>query len=500
MTDLNAYQQLEQRFRRRADIDHALAIIGWDEAAMMPAGGGEARARSMASLEVMSHDLLVSSEVGDLFAAAASVELDPWQQANLAAMQREYVQATAVPTDLVEALNLACSRCEQAWRVHRAANDWAALVPLQEEVVALSQQKAQAVAAVTGLGHYDALLDDYEPGMRGERIEQLFGQLKTFLPDLVNDVIERQSVAGVTLIDAEFPVADQARVGRAMMAALGFDFEHGRLDISHHPFCGGVPDDVRITTRYGEGGFLSTLMATIHETGHALYEQGLPRDWRGQPVGEALSTATHESQSLIMEMQACRTPEFAGFVAPILARELGVGEVDPAVWQPDNVWRLLTRVEKGFIRVDADEVTYPLHVMLRFELERDLIEGRLAVADLPERWREGMLEYLGLDTAGRDDNGCMQDVHWPAGLFGYFPTYTLGAMTAAQLFQAACAQNTELLPGLADGNFAPLRDWLRREVHSQGQRRSYDDMLRSASGRTLDVAVFEQHLKQRYLG
>jgi carboxypeptidase Taq len=280
------------------------------------------------------------------------------------------------------------------------------------------------------------------------------------------------------------------------MQAVGFDFNHGRLDTSLHPFCGGVPDDVRITTRYDEDDFMTALMGVLHETGHALYERGLPSDWRLQPVGEARGMALHESQSLLIEMQACRGAEFIGFMAP-LAREAFGGE-GPA-WEVDNLVRVYNRVEPGFIRVDADEVTYPAHVILRYRLEKRLIAGEMELDDLPAAWNAGMEELLGV-VPPDDRLGCLQDIHWYDGAWGYFPTYTLGAIAAAQLFAAAKDAVPDISGAIAKGDFTPLMGWLGENVHALGSSRSGDELLERATGRPLDPAVFKAHLSARYLG
>jgi len=329
-------------------------------------------------------------------------------------------------------------------------------------------------------------------------VDRVFADLKDFLPEFAAQVINQQAAELVLPLTGDFSIDKQKALGVEVMTALGFDFDHGRLDISHHPFCGGVPDDVRITTRYNTGNFVESLMGVIHETGHAMYEQGLPADWRRQPVGEALSSGTHESQSLLMEMQAGRTREFLQFLAPRAQRIfLGHESNDPA-WSVDNLHRLYTRVERSHIRVDADEVTYPLHVILRYELEKDLIAGTLKVKDIPDAWDAKMSEYLDISTAGNFTDGCLQDVHWPAGLFGYFPTYTLGAMTAAQLFAAATREVKDLHGGISRGDFSQLLAWLRDKVHGQGKFLSFDELMLGATGETLDAKHFKQHLTQRY--
>tara|TARA_R110002111_G_scaffold26662_10_gene57492 strand:- start:667 stop:2163 length:1497 start_codon:yes stop_codon:yes gene_type:complete len=496
---LSAYSLLEQHFRKIGNLNHVQAITSWDESAMMPSGGGEARAAAMTTLQVLIHELTTDPKVADLIASAKSEPLDAWQSANLREVSRTYRDATCMPGDLVAAQKSATSMSEQAWRRHRANNDWTAMAPHLIEVVNLARQEATVRSEATGLGLYDSLLDTYEPDVTGAQVSAIFDELKSFLPDFVDAVIERQKSAPPIPVTGDFSIQNQKVLGQEVMATMGFDFEHGRLDISHHPFCGGVPDDVRITTRYDEQNFISALMGVIHETGHAMYEQGLPIAWRGQPVGNALSSGTHESQSLLMEMQACRTPEFFCYLAPKAQRAfLGQQSNDPA-WNADNLFKLYTEVKRSLIRVDADEVTYPLHVILRFEIEQALIEGSLEVEDLPDAWNLKMAEYLKLDTQGNFMDGCLQDVHWPAGLFGYFPTYTLGAMTAAQLFAAAKLAISDLPKQISRGDFAPLLLWLRHNVHNKGKFDDYNSLMTSATGRRLEVAPFRSHLEARYL-
>ncbi|PWC56376.1 carboxypeptidase M32 [Azospirillum sp. TSO22-1] len=496
---MTAYQDLERRFARVAAIGGALGILGWDTQTMMPDGAADGRAEQTATLSVLAHELMTAPDMADLLAAAgAQGGLDAWQAANLREMQRLHVQATALPADLVEATSKAISTCEMRWRTARAESDYAALLPSLREVLRLVCEGARAKGEALGVSPYDALLDEHDPGSRAVRIDALFDDLAAFLPGLLERVLEKQAAEPPVLRpEGPFPVDRQKALGERMMRAAGFDFTRGRLDVSLHPFCGGANDDVRITTRYDEADFAKALMGVLHETGHALYEQGRPRAWMLQPVGNARGMAAHESQSLIVEMQASRSAEFIGWLAGE-ARAAFDGH-GPA-WEPDTLRRLYTRVERGFIRVDADEVTYPAHVILRYRLEKALIAGDLDLADLPGAWNEGMRALLGV-TPPDDRLGCLQDIHWPGGGWGYFPTYTLGAMTAAQLFEAACAAEPDVKPGLARGDFAPLVGWLREHVHGKGSRpASTDELLTEATGRPLDVAVFKRHLERRYLG
>jgi carboxypeptidase Taq len=498
-----SYLALEEHCRRLSRLDHLEAIASWDEAAMMPVGGGAARGAALATLRGLIHTEASSPRVGELIEQAKQ-ELDrlgPWQRSNLRELERQYVRATAIPASLVEASSLAESKSEQAWRGLRKDNDWNGYRPLLEEVVGIRREVASALATRLGLSPYDALLAGYEPGTKSEHIAPLFAELGAFLPEFIAQAIERQKSEPCAQPVGPFPRESQRELGLYLMRRLGFDFEHGRLDTSHHPFCGGVPQDVRITTRYDESDFLTSLMGVLHETGHAKYEQHLPPEYLDQPVGKARSMAMHESQSLLLEMQVCRSAEFAEFVAPHLAEafpDAARGTSSPL--SVKNLSRLITRVTPDFIRVDADEVTYPCHIVLRFEIERGLIEGTLGVADIPELWDEYMRRLLGLSTAGNFKDGCMQDVHWPAGLFGYFPTYTLGALTAAQLFEAARAAHPGLGDAIARGDLSLLDGWLTKNVWGKGSLLETGELVTQATGAPLGTAAFQRHLRRRYLG
>ena len=494
---MTSYQAIEKRFRRLGALQEASGVLQWDSAALMPEGGAGARAEQLATMKVVCHEILTDPANGDLLAgAAAQNDLDDWQRANLREMRRAWLHATAVPGDLVDAASRAGSACEQLWRQARPASDFAMVLPALQRVLELTREIAAAKAARLGKVPYEALVDQYEPGASTAEIDRLFGDLAEFLPGLIAQVLDRQAAAPSPLEpQGPFPIERQRQAGVRLMKRLGFDFDHGRLDVSLHPFCGGTPDDVRITTRYAEDDFRGALMGVLHETGHALYERGLPAAWRRQPVGEARGMAVHESQSLLMEMQACRSREFSEYLAPVLREAFGRSGPE---WSAENLYRLNTTVRRGFIRVDADEVTYPAHVILRYRLERALIEDRLAVADLPAAWNAGMRELVG--TVPPDDRrGCLQDIHWYDGLFGYFPTYTLGAMIAAQLFDAAKRADPAILPGIAEGDFTPLLAWLRANVHGKGSLLTSSELIEAATGKKLDAAIYRRHLTARYL-
>jgi len=494
---VSPYKALETRFARLGTLQEATAMLQWDSSTLMPEGGAPARAEQLATLKVVSHEILTDPALAELLPGAeAQNDLDPWQRANLAEMRRVWVHATAVPADLVEALSKACSACEMRWREARPKGDFAAVLPALRHVLALVRQVAAAKAERLGKSPYEALLDEYEPGGSTAEIDRLFDDLARFLPGMIEGALARQAARPAPLpLSGPFPIEAQRALGVKLMERLGFDFAHGRLDVSLHPFCGGTPDDVRLTTRYDEADFGRALMGVLHETGHALYERGLPAAWRRQPVGNARGMSIHESQSLLVEMQVCRSREFIEFAAPLMRAAFGGS--GPA-WEPDNLYRLNTRVERSLIRVDADEVTYPAHVILRYRLERAMIAGDLALEDLPAAWNDGMRRLIGI-VPESDREGCLQDIHWYDGAWGYFPTYTLGAMTAAQLFDAAKRSDPRILPGIAEGDFAPLLAWLRANVHDKGSRFTTAEIIAQATGRALDARVYERHLERRYL-
>jgi carboxypeptidase Taq len=495
---MTAYDRLAARFARIATIDEAVSVLGWDNATMMPAGGASARGDQLAVLAGLAHGLLVEPAVAaDLAEAeAAGADPDPWRAANLRLMRHAHSRATAVPADLVEAESRACSACEHIWREARRRSDFALVRPALEEVLNLARQRATALAATLGLTPYDALMDGFQSGIGAADVAPVFRAYEAFLATALPRAEALQARRGEAVAPVgPFPAAIQEALCRRLAERAGLEPAHFRLDRSAHPFCGGTQTDVRITTRYDEADFSGALMAVLHETGHALYERGLPAAYERQPVGEAAGMATHESQSLIIEMQACRCDAYIAWLAPELRAVFG-GEA--GAYAPANLGRLWRRVSRSLIRVDADEMTYPAHVILRFRLEQALVAGDLAVADLPGAWRDGMLALLGV-TPPDDAQGCLQDIHWYDGAVGYFPSYTLGAMAAAQLMAAARRDLDGLDAALARGELAPLVGWLRAKVHSQGSLLGFNELLRAATGKRLDPADFEAHLTARYL-
>lgn len=489
-----AYTRLKARFVRIAALNEAAGMLHWDASTMMPPGGAASRGEQLAALAGLAHELLTAPVVEeDLELAAAEGE---WGETNLALMARAHARATALPTDLVEATARANSACEKIWREAKARADFALVRPALTEVVRLQRETARALAAALEMDPYDALMDGYQRGVTAADVEPVFAAYEAFLAEALPraEAIQAAKPAPVPL-PGPFPVAVQRTLCRRLSERAGLDYDHARLDESLHPFCGGTPEDVRLTTFYDEQDVSKALLGVLHETGHGLYERGLPADWARQPVGDAAGMAAHESQSLIVEMQACRSDAFLGFLGRDLHAAFGGPAAPYAAANLAGLWR---RVGRGFIRVDADEITYPAHVILRFRLERALIGGTLEIADLPGAWNEGMRQMLGI-TPPDDARGCLQDIHWHDGAFGYFPSYTLGAMAAAQLMKAARTAVPGLDEALAEGEMAPLLGWLRANVHGKGSLLGFQDLLRAATGKPLDPADFMEHLTARYL-
>jgi carboxypeptidase Taq len=473
---MSAYAALKSRRETIANLEHLEVIASWDRMVNMPPGAAADRAAALGELEA----LVQASE-----AMAAD------DAANLALLRRERAIARALPEELVRRTADVTSACYQAWARARPANDWAAFAAALEPLIACTRERAQRLGDALGMAPYDALLDQFDRGLTLAEVERLFAPVAAWLPDLIDRAEAGQAGKPVIEPEGPFPVEAQRRLGVAVMTLLGFDFDYGRLDVSLHPFCTGTKDDIRITTRYREDEFFSALMGIVHETGHALYNRNLPSAWRRQPLGSWCSMPMHEGQSLSYERQLGPSPGFIAALAPLLVAEFG----DQPAFAQDNLRRLMTRVKRGKIRVDADEVTYPAHILLRTGIEPKLIAGEIGVSDIPAIWDEGMARLLDIDTRGDFANGPMQDIHWAQGLFGYFPSYLMGAMIAAQLAEASQAAL-----GAPTGDDIPgFRAWLQRNVWDHGARLTTGEIMQAATGRPLCDAALRAHLEARYL-
>ncbi|MCF2860394.1 carboxypeptidase M32 [Pseudoalteromonas sp. SMS1] len=484
------YQKLVAHYQSISNFEHVSAICSWDQATNMPSGGAESRAQAMAELAVHLHKLHTADELEELIHNASLEQLTPLQQASLREIKRTWQHASILPSKLVKAKSLAGAKCEHQWRSQRQLNDWVGFKKHFDEVVLLSQEEAQIRASQLDSTPYDAMLDIYEPGMTSAQLDVLFGDIATWLPD----IIQQSTSPNIKQQNAHYPIEEQTKLAHELMAFFGFDFNRGRLDTSVHPFCGGVSQDTRITTRYETSDFLNAMMGVIHETGHACYEQNLPQEIQALPVGKARSMAIHESQSLFYEMQIGRSDPFIEFLSDKVQTHFTQQVEHPAAV---TLKSQLQRVQPSLIRVDADEVTYPAHIILRYDIEKALINGDIRTDDIPALWDTKMSQLLGISTKNNYKDGCMQDIHWTDGSFGYFPSYTLGAMYAAQ-FKAAMLQSIDIDRHLLAGDFSPIYAWLNAQVWQHASQLSTSELLIKATGHPLNTEYFKNHLQTRY--
>ncbi len=472
-----------------------MAMLSWDEATMMPKGGGAARGEALAEITTLVNETLLNPELPSWALAAQNEKLSPGDVASLREMKREIDRVRQVDPELTQSLTRTRFESEQAWRDLRPKNDFKGFLPILKRVVELVREECRQRGRALGLSPYDALAEQYDSGGRSEDYRRVFRQLTEALPGLIDQ--RRSKQTPFQKPTGLFEIEQQRQLGLQVMQALCYDFDRGRLDVAVHPFCGGVPEDVRITTRYLEDDWTMSLMGVVHETGHASYEQNLPSDYRGLPVGSAGGMSLHESQSLFFEMQMARSSEFLEWLSPIAKKAFG-REKDSS-FNPENLYRLYTHVEPGLIRVSADELTYPCHIILRFELEQALINGEIECEDLPVLWDQKMKAFLGLSTSGNDRDGVMQDVHWPSAAFGYFPCYTMGAIIAAQLARTIRKALPQAFHKIKKGDFVEIQDWLRKNIWSQGRRYPTAELVERATGETIRADYFLEHLRARYL-
>lgn len=494
-TDFDA---LAKKLKDISALGGISGLLGWDEMVQLPPGAGDARANQKAALAGVIHEKQVDPALGDLITRLKTADLSPlneYQRATVREAARDYKKATAVTEELVRREAELESRGYATWVKARQEKDFSKFAPVLNEWV--DARKERAALVDPNLPPYDVLADDYSAGLTAARLTEIFDQVKAGLIPFLADVKARGSAPDSAWLKGEYDTVVQAELCQEIAVALGFDLEKGRLDVSVHPFTGGAhPTDVRMTTRFKKDDVTEGLTGAIHETGHALYEQGRNLEYDGLPVNSAAGMAIHESQSLLWERMVALSLPFAEYLLPKLRAAFPQFPADRSakdLYEAINVIR-----DPSFIRVEADEVTYPLHIILRFEVEKGLIEGTVSVEEIPALWNAKMKEYLGVEPDD-DAQGCLQDVHWSAGLFGYFPTYTLGAMSAVQIFDAAKKELPTLDADLAAGNFAPLRKWLNEKVHSVGSLHpTADDLLEAVTGKPLDPQIFLNYLKAKY--
>lgn len=482
---MSSYAQLLDRVRRMGALHDAAEILAWDQQVMMPPGGTEARGAQLAAIAASMHELLVSPETGRLLAEAERGEEGGDARAALRELRFAYDRETRVPMELVEETSRAAARGYEAWVEARKTSRFASFQPHLEKLLELRRRHASLVAPAAP--PYEALFQDYEPWIGLDEARRNLRTLRDGLRPLIERARKRDAPVPRAL-EGRWPIDKQEEVAKRVCVMLGYDFERGRLDKSPHPFSAGGAFDARITTRYHEDTPIPALLGAAHEAGHAMYMQGLPKERMGTPLGEARDLVVHESQSRLWENHVGRSLPFWEKLLPIL-RDAFPQNLRGA--SAEDAWRAVNDVRPSLIRVEADELTYHMHVALRFEMEVALVDRKLSVAEVPHKWNEIMLRDLGL-TPPDDARGCLQDMHWSAGSFGYFPTYSLGSMLSAQLAEAYERGGGSM------GDHPSLLEWLRDRVHSQGKRWKTGELVERATGRPLSPDAFLRYASAKY--
>lgn len=492
---ISAYERLTALGKELQLVSDSAALLGWDQEVLLPSRGIPYRAEQMSWFSGYVHERFTAAEVGEWIAEAEDQTKagDVVAAANCREWRHEYDRSTCLPTKLVQELAEARVHSQAAWAEARKVSDFRRFSPHLQKLVDLSREHAERWGYDDQL--YDALIDRFERGATARGLVGTLGSLRTSLLPIVEAATSRPPYDRSGL-SGHYPVERQQAFNREVAESIGFDFEAGRIDTAVHPFCSGMaPYDTRLTTRYDETDFLSSLFGVLHEAGHGLYEQGLPKDWRGQPVGNSVSLGVHESQSRLWENHVGRS---RGFWEKWLPRAI---HFFPHLMglTPEDLYAAVNQAERSHIRVEADEVTYDLHILLRFELECAIFSGDLAIADIPGEWNRRFESYFGLPVRN-DAEGCLQDIHWSMGIFGYFPTYSLGNLNAAHLASAAKSQDPAVDAAFASADYAPLLAWMRKHLHEAGSLHLPDDLVTRAAGTSVTSEALVSHLRERYLG
>ncbi|MFB6113859.1 MAG: carboxypeptidase M32 [Halodesulfurarchaeum sp.] len=487
----DAYEDLLETYERISNLYTSQRVLRWDQEVMMPEGGTPARSKQLSTLSSLEHELLTGESMAETLSALESTSLDEGKQAVVREIRRLHERKRAVPEDLIEAIAETSSNALPIWREAKAQDDFDRFAPTLESLVSLKREYAHHVDP--DRDPYAVLFEEYEPYLGLETAERILSELKSGLVPRI-DAIRERDVENADPVETTVDAEDLEDVSREILTLLGYDWNRGRLDTAPHPFSTGTQFDARISTRYDESDPLSSIFSTIHEFGHARYTQGLPEEAYGTPLGEAMAMTVHESQSRLWENHVGRSRDFLSAVKPILAEQVPAFDSVSV----DALYRATNRVDPDtLIRVNADELTYHLHIVLRYEIERDLVRGDLAVEEVPGVWNDKMESYLGVRPE-TDTKGCLQDIHWSHGDFGYFPTYSLGSVLAAQLFAAAEREIDDLSGSIQDGDVAPLANWLEDTVHRHGKRYRTGELIERATGEALTTDYFLEYVAGKF--
>ncbi len=489
----HTYEQFIRSVREIGQLESAAALLDWDAEVNMPPNGLSIRAEQLSLLSRLVHERRTDPRLGDMIAKLEGHAEDEVQATNLRETRRAYDRAVKIPAVLVERIARVTTVAKDAWARARKNNDFPAFAPHLAEIVDLKRQIADAVGYTSE--RYDALLDEFEPGMTSAEVSRLFAELRTPLAQFVQLLAAAPHQPDSSILSRRYPVEMQKLWSRQAAERIGFSFDSGRIDTSTHPFCSGTgPGDVRLTTRYYEDYFPAAVFGTLHEAGHGMYEQGLPTEHVFTPRGQAASLGIHESQSRLWENFVGRSlPYWRRFYPQCrVAFAEALGDVSL-----DQFYAAINAVRPSLIRVEADEVTYNLHIIVRFELERDLIDGRVAIDDVPQAWNAKMKDLLGVEPSS-DAEGCLQDIHWSMGAIGYFPTYALGNLYAAQFHEAIRRTMPDFDAQIENGEFSSLLGWLRKNIHAHGQRYRPAELVQHATGAPPSVQPFIRYIQQKF--
>jgi len=484
------YEEFLQRVERRHNVGAAAGVLRWDQEVMMPEGGTTARSGQLSALSAIGHELLTDEEMAEWIETLRDADLDDERTAVLREVGREYDRATSVPTDLVEEMSAATSEAHPQWTEAKEESEFETFALALERLVELNREYAEHIDP--NRPAYEVLFEEYEPYLGLETADRVLTELREGLVPLIEDVRE-SDVELASPFDGEYPANDQEELARTVLDELDYDWEHGRLDTAPHPFSTGTQFDARVTTRFDESEPIGALSSTVHEFGHARYTQGLPKEQYGTPLGQSRDLTVHESQSRFWENHVGRSRNFCERLVPLIQDHLpGTEDLSTeALYEAAN-----EVYEDNLIRVEADELTYHLHIVARYEIEREMIGGDLDVQEVPAAWNDTYEEYLGIRPEN-DAEGCLQDIHWSHGSFGYFPTYSLGSVLAAQI-DAAMRDDLDVDGLVADGEFGPIREWLREEIHQHGARYTTGELIERATGEPLTAEYFLDYVESKY--
>ena len=482
------YLHLEEIYKKYVVLESVNDLLNWDSSVVMPSLGSNSRAIQISTIKNLSNSIIKSSKVSELLKRSEDERLDFWQLRNLQEMRRLHTDATIIDKKLHERLSLSIAECEVIWRDAKKENNFKKLQPYLNKVINLVQEVATVKASFYGTTKYDALVSQFDVGRTAVKIDALFNQVETYITQNIDRVIEKQEKESFNIAKLPFvPIGVQKKLIKEILKKIGFNFSKGRLDTSSHPFCRGISTDTRITTRYTKANFLYALMGAIHEAGHGMYIQNIAKDWENQPIGFYKNMTIHESQSLFYEYQIASSQQFIEYILPILQNYI----TDNI--SVESIYTIIKRVKKSDIRIEADEFTYPLHVIHRYKLEKALIEENLKAEDIPSLWDESFYKLFG-KKPDSDSTGCLQDIHWSLGYFGYFPCYLLGAMFAAQLKYKVESSIPSLQYEYTDTNLNDVQKWLKFNIHNYGGLYSSDELITKSCGEELKSEYFKKYL------